>query len=142
MNEDVELTPEDLEALDASESIDVIHATLDRFLSTADVDAVYGMPLEHGENLIIPAAEVLCGMGFGLGYGGASDSSEEGDNGGYGAGGGGGGRVLSRPVAVIIAGPQGVRVDPVIDPTKIALAALTAGGFMVGMLLRMLKSGD
>jgi hypothetical protein len=45
--------------------------------------------------------------------------------------------VFSRPVAVIIASPEGVRVEPVVDVTKIALAALTAAGFMVGMLLRM-----
>jgi hypothetical protein len=40
-------------------------------------------------------------------------------------------------VAVVIASPEGVRVEPVVDPTKIALAALTAAGFMLGMFFRM-----
>jgi uncharacterized spore protein YtfJ len=60
-------------------------------------------------------------------------------NSGGGGGGGGGGRVLSRPVAIIIASPDNVRVEPVVDVTKISLAALTAGGFILGMLLRMLR---
>jgi uncharacterized spore protein YtfJ len=56
---------------------------------------------------------------------------------GGGGGGGGGGRVFSRPVAVVVASPEGVRVEPVLDVTKIALAALTAGGFMLATLARM-----
>jgi uncharacterized spore protein YtfJ len=58
---------------------------------------------------------------------------------GEGFGGGGGGRVFSRPVAVIIAAPEGVRVEPVVDVTKIGLAALTAAGFMFGMWMRMTR---
>jgi uncharacterized spore protein YtfJ len=56
---------------------------------------------------------------------------------GKGNGGGGGGRILSRPVAVVIASPEGVRVEPVVDITKVALAGLTALGFMIGMMFRM-----
>jgi uncharacterized spore protein YtfJ len=59
---------------------------------------------------------------------------------GGGSGGGGGGRVLSRPVAIIVSSPEGVYIEPVIDVTKIALAALTAAGFMVGMVTKMLRS--
>jgi hypothetical protein len=40
-------------------------------------------------------------------------------------------------VAVVVASAEGVRVEPVLDVTKIALAALTAMGFMVGMMFRM-----
>ena len=125
-------------------ALDLLQNTLEEFLVTADVHAVYGEPIEHGDTLIIPTAEVLCGMGVGAGYGlGTSPESEAGgDRGvssGSGGGGGGGGRVFSRPVAVIVSSPQGVRVEPVIDVTKIALASLTAAGFMAGMLLRMLS---
>jgi uncharacterized spore protein YtfJ len=66
-----------------------------------------------------------------------SGSGGDEDGGGEGTGGGGGGRSFARPVAVIIASPDGVRVEPVVDVTKIALAAFTAGAFMVGMFLRM-----
>ena len=126
-------------------ALDLLQNTLEEFLVTADVHAVYGEPIEHGDTLIIPTAEVLCGMGVGAGYGlGTSPESETGEakgvSSGSGGGGGGGGRVFSRPVAVIISSPQGVRVEPVIDITKIALASLTAAGFMVGMMLRMLSA--
>jgi uncharacterized spore protein YtfJ len=120
--------------------LDLIQNTMDEFLATADVHAVYGEPIEHGSTLIIPAAEVLCGMGFGVGSG--SGSEEDGSpaaGSGSGSGGGGGGRVFSRPVAVVISDSDGVRVETVVDATKIALAALTAAGFMVGMILRMLS---
>jgi uncharacterized spore protein YtfJ len=124
-------------------ALDLIQNTMDEFLATADVHAVYGEPIEHGSTLIIPAAEVLCGMGFGVGSGSGSGSGEDGSpasGSGSGSGGGGGGRVFARPVAVVISDPNGVRVETVVDATKIALAALTAAGFMVGTLLRMLSA--
>jgi uncharacterized spore protein YtfJ len=72
-------------------------------------------------------------MGFGMGVGSGGSDEQTGE----GGGGGGGGFSLSRPVAVIVSGPDGVRVEPVIDATKIALAALTAGAFIIGMVGRL-----
>lgn len=120
-------------------AMELIQNTMDEFLATADVHAVYGEPIEHGTTLIIPAAEVLCGMGFGVGSGSGGEGSSEGGS-GSGSGGGGGGRVFSRPVAVVISDSDGVHVETVVDATKIALAALTAAGFMLGTLLRMLSA--
>ena len=115
------------------------HATMrnifERLTDTAHVDHVYGRPIKQGDVAIIPAAEVLVAAGFGMGSGTGSTP----DGPGFGDGGGGVGKTLSRPVAVIIASPDGVRVEPILDPTKIMLAALTAGGFMVGMLFRMFR---
>ncbi len=124
--------------------------TMQKFLDSASVDAVYGIPVQHGDSLIIPTAEILSGMAFGTGYGSGTgpgpSEHKEGEEakpgpmvGGSGGGGGGGGRVLSRPVAVVIADPNGVRVEPVLDITKVALAALTAFGFMFGMAARMMN---
>lgn len=139
--EDVDLTP-DYDAMESGlDAIDGIEATLERFLDTAGVDQAFGEPVEHGDVTIIPAAEVLVGLGFGMGFGSGTSPNKETQetNSGSGGGGGGGGRILSRPVAVIVAGPDGVRVEPVLDPTKIALAAFTAGGFMMSMIARMLR---
>lgn len=119
----------------ADQSLQVMEDTIDKFLGAASVDAVYGKPVKQGDSVIIPTAEVLAGMGFGVGGGGGGDPEKGGS--GSGVGGGGGGRVLSRPVAVIIASPEGVRVEPVVDVTKVALAMFTALGFMVGMVARM-----
>lgn len=139
------------ELTSGAQAIDAAQETLELFLETADVSRVYGEPIPYGDTIIIPAAEVLTGMGFGLGFGAGSAQGEEepesrdemkgrGSGSGSGGGGGGGGRTLSRPVAVIVASPDGVQVQPVVDPTKIALAALTAFGFMAGMLMRMRRA--
>jgi uncharacterized spore protein YtfJ len=119
--------------------LDVFQDTMEEFLAAADVRVVYGEPIEHDDTVIIPTAEVLCGLGFGVGRGSgtSADQSPDKPSMGSGSGGGGGGRILSRPVAVVVASPEGVRVEPVIDITKIALAGLTAVGFMVGMMFRM-----
>ena len=119
--------------------VDSVQETISHFLDAADVSVVYGKPVKIGETQIIPSAEVLSVMGFGVGYGSGSNLDEGQQNDGSGGGGGGGGRVLSRPVAVVIASPDGVRVEPVVDVTKIALAALTAAGFMIGMLFKMTR---
>jgi uncharacterized spore protein YtfJ len=157
-------TPSAAEVTDVlPQSLEFMNNTMKTFLSAASVDAVYGKPIKAGDTVIIPTAEVLSGMGFGMGGGSGSGpaSVSDGDDddedetmeetadesadesaapnmaGGSGVGGGGGGRILSRPVAIIIASPEGVRVEPVVDVTKIGLAMFTAIGFMVGMLARM-----
>jgi len=117
------------------QSLQLIDDTMDKLLKTADVTAVYGLPVEHGNVLIIPAAEVVAVAGFGSGEG--AGSGPEGTGAGSGSGGGGGGKTFSRPVSVIVAGPEGVEVKHVLDITKIAIAALTAWGFMGAMAMRM-----
>lgn len=134
--------PMQRETSGSKDQIQVLQDTMDKFIATADANVVYAEPIPHGDTLIVPSAEILAGMGIGLGYGhgsGKSNAEEDESSGSFG-GSGGGGRVLSRPVAVVIASPEGVRVEPVVDITKIGLAALTAAGFMFGMILRMTGS--
>ncbi len=109
-----------------------VERNLDRLREMSSVEAVYGKPVKSGTTLIIPTAEVVSMMGFGVGSG--SSGEEAG-----GSGGGGGGMNLSRPVAVVIASPEGVRVEPVVDVTKIGIAALTTLGFMFSMIARTLS---
>jgi uncharacterized spore protein YtfJ len=128
---------------DPSPALNTVQTTLDKFLTAANVEAVYGPTVSQGENLVIPAAEVLSVVGFGLGLGGGSQSSTDTEiTGGGVGGGGGGGRVLARPVAAIIMSPTGVRVEPIVDVTKIVLAIFTTLGFMAAMFTRMTKPGQ
>ena len=124
---------------DMDESYEKTELIMSQFLAAADVQAVYAEPIEQGDYLMIPAAEIMSVAGFG--YGSGSGSGPDQKTGqmakGGGAGGGGGGRIFSRPVAVIVAGPQGVEIQPVFDLTKVALAALTAFGFMFAAGRRM-----
>jgi len=116
--------------------MEAFETTLDRFITVASVEAVYGEPIQQENTLIIPAAEACAVMGFGVGSGTGMDVKGSSGN---GSGGGGGGWSLSRPVAVIIASPGGVRGEPVIDVTKIAVAALTTAGFMLSLIVRMMR---
>ncbi len=105
--------------------------TIERFLSTANVDHVYGQAVQSGESTVIPTAEVFSMMGFGEGHG----TGPEGKGGGSGSG--GFGRTFSRPVAVVVARQGDVDIRPVYDFTKIILAVVTTWGFMVMTLARM-----
>ena len=125
---------------DPNQALNTMQTTLDKFLSAASVEAVYGHAVGQGENMVIPAAEVLSIVGFGLGSGGGSQGAAEDENEGSGSGGGGGGRVLARPVAAIVLSPAGVRVEPIVDVTKIVLAVFTTLGFMVAMFTRMSRT--
>ena len=124
----------------ADSPVRVVQTTMDEFLRAARVEAVYGTPIQEGETIMIPAAEVLSIAGFGLGSGSGSQGRDENENSGTGGGGGGGGRVLSRPVAAIVISPMGVRVEPIVDVTKIVLAMFTTLGFMAAMFNRMSKT--
>ncbi|MFO7623597.1 MAG: spore germination protein GerW family protein [Anaerolineales bacterium] len=146
MNDELDINAGDFDVDSVTDAMDVIELTMERFLDTASVDLVYGDPVEHGDTLIIPTAEILAGLGFGVGSGSGSAGKHDGEEGeeggegyGEGGGGGGGGRTFARPVAIVVSSPEGVRVEPVVDVTKIALGFLTAAGFMTGMILRMLS---
>lgn len=130
-----------------SDPVGAVERTFERFLKVGEGEVVYGQPIEHNGRLLIPASEVLVGLGFGLGSGAGSDvkdgAQEAGgtrtEDQGAGGGGGGGGRTLSRPVAVVVSSESGVRVEPVVDVTKLGMAALTAIGFMAAAWLRFIS---
>lgn len=126
----------DLTDIDRTNTI--VQDTLSKLIDSADVTKVYGRPIKQGDLTVIPASENLMFMGFGVGAG-SGESTDENSGVGTGGGGGGGGRTLSRPVAIIVVTPEGAYVEPVMDPTKVAMAAITAAGFMFGMMLRMVR---
>ena len=129
-----------------AESQEQARELVEKLFSVAEPGAVFGEPVQVGEHTVITASEVTVGMGFGSGGGFGSGSqaeedgegNQEGSGGGFGSGGGGG--AGGRPVAAIIAGPDGVRIEPIVDVTKLGLAALTTLGGMFLALNRMRKA--
>jgi uncharacterized spore protein YtfJ len=112
---------------------------LSKLVITASADAVFGEPIVNGDTTVIPCSEVAMGMGMGSGSG---PMDEKGNPTGGGSGGGGGAR--GRPVAAIVITKEGVRVEPIYDLTKVVLATLTTGAFIllwVGRLFLMRRSG-
>lgn len=96
---------------------------MDKLLAAAQPEAVFSKPVKSGDYTVIMASEVSAGGGFGSGLFGNKIEKAEDQTGGGGAGGGGGS--TGRPVAAIIIGPEGVRIEPVFDRTK-ALVGLLA----------------
>jgi hypothetical protein len=95
---------------------------INRIWAAAQPGAVYSAPVTSGEYTIITASEVLAGGGYGL------DDTK---------GSGGGGFSRGRPVATIIIGPDGVKVQPVVDATRVALGVMAAvGGGVLAARLR------
>jgi uncharacterized spore protein YtfJ len=110
---------------------------------------VYGDPVTVDDHTVITASEVSMGLGFGYGLGGEkpeaqqaegseSAQDQEGAPGGFGGGGGGGG-AGARPVAVIHISGDGVRVEPVVDVTKLGLAFFTLLGSIFAMRAKFRK---
>lgn len=135
--ENISATPDAGQGInpDLQRTADVAEKHLKNLTDVADIQKVYGQTIQQDGRTILPTAEVFAVSGFGSGFG--RGSGEQGD--GSGGGLGGGGRSFSRPVAVIVAGPEGVEVKPVMDITKIALTALTAFGFMWATIGRMAR---
>lgn len=128
---------------------EIVTETVNNLASRADVHAVYGEPIEVGDTLIIPAAEIINAMGFGFGSGefeverdakSETESENQMPGSGTGGGGGGGGYSFSRPVAMIVVNQNGVQVQQVVDMTKITLAAISAFGFMAATIMGFFRS--
>jgi uncharacterized spore protein YtfJ len=115
---------------------------MEKMIAAGHADAIFSPPVESGQYKVITVAEARVAMGYGFGGGGGVDEREQTDEApaaaGYGGGGGGGGATMARPVAIVEIGPHGARVEPIIDPTKIALAFLSMliTVFSMGIKLR------
>lgn len=85
---------------------EIINATIEQVKSVLTSGRVVGDPIQVGEATIIP----LVSVGFGFGGGsGSGDDGKNTDGAGRGAGAGGG----VKPVALVIADANGVRVEAV-----------------------------
>jgi uncharacterized spore protein YtfJ len=120
---------------------------MEKLYTVASPKAVFSDPVEAGEYKVITASELAIVKGFGYGGGGGTGPSQEteGEDSqeptvGYGGGGGGGGTAMARPVAAIEIGPHGVRVEPIVDPTKIAIAFFTTFISMMAMMAKMKRA--
>jgi uncharacterized spore protein YtfJ len=117
-------------------SMQSLNQTIDTIWNATRPSLVFGQPIERGNVTIIPCCEIAMGMGLGGGSGTspATEKAEKAGGEGFGTGGG----VRGRPVATIVITADDVRVEPIVDATKVALAALTTAGFMAFWVARLL----
>jgi uncharacterized spore protein YtfJ len=111
-----------------------VEKVMSRLFDTARVDAVFGQPVERGNATVIACSEVSVGFGFGSGGGPVDEKGNQ-----VGGGAGAGGSARGRPIAAIVITQDGVRVEPIMDLTKVALAGMTTGAFMLVWLLRLVR---
>jgi uncharacterized spore protein YtfJ len=109
--------------------------TLADLQGKANVNACFGEPVTVEGRTIIPVARVGYGLGMGTGQGPAAEA-EEGVAEKMPAGGGGG--MAVSPLGVIEITSEGMRLEPVIDKQKVAIASILVGAwsaFWIGRAL-------
>jgi uncharacterized spore protein YtfJ len=124
---------------------------LRRMMDSVRPESIFGAVIERDGVAVIPCAEVSAGFGMGGGAGvgpapaNQPQSAATGETAGAqptatagGSGMGGGGGAMGRPVAMIVIAEGRARVTPVVDVTKVALAALTTLGFSAFLVSQMI----
>ncbi len=141
MNEQTQPTPAQ-PAGEAEEEMvppsDTLSVFFEALTTAVGVETVFGEPVTVGDRVIIPVAETS--MGGGLGFGrGPGDGQGQGRPFRMGFGGGGGGGASTRPVAAIVVTPEEVRVQPIVDAGKLALAGISSAAASWKGIARFVK---
>jgi uncharacterized spore protein YtfJ len=106
----------------------------------ATVRTVFGEPMEIRGRTIIPVARVRFGFGMGMGRGKREgDKEHDGDHHRAPGGGGGGGAVI-RPLAVVEVSESQTKVTPIVDVTRISLAAIALAAWGIFWVSRVLRA--
>jgi len=120
---------------------------VEQMLDRLQVGTVFGQPTKEGDVTLIPVAEVSVGFGFGYGFGTPGDVEEEAiaeeaeegaESGAGGVGGGAGGGV--KPRGYIRIDPEGVRYEPIIDESRIALAGVALSAWAIFWVAKTIRS--
>lgn len=106
----------------------------------ATVRTVFGDPMEMHGRTIIPVAKVRFGFGMGMGHGKNKDGETVDDDRRHATGGGGGGGAVIRPLAVIEISEGRTKVTPIIDVTRMSLAAVALAAWGIFWITRTLRA--
>ena len=107
--------------MDITETADELVRQVSGIPQELGASACFGEPVVRDGHTLIPVARV--NFGYGLGFGGGT-SSTEGANPDDAKSEGGGGGGSSTPVAVIDISETGVRIEPIEDKTRMAMAGI------------------
>jgi uncharacterized spore protein YtfJ len=105
--------------------------------------ACFGAPVERDGHTIVPVARVAFGYGAGFGRGTGTGrphhgNGSEAEDAGEGGGGGGGGS--STPVAIIDISATDVRIEPIVDSTRISVSGMLLGGWILFWLFWTIRT--
>ncbi|MCK5577710.1 MAG: hypothetical protein KAI14_05275 [Dehalococcoidales bacterium] len=96
----------------------VVRTTLEEIEKVLSTKTVVGEPMTFEGNTLIPLISI--GFGFGVVAGSGKGNKQKGDSTGAGTGGGAG----VKPVAVIIIGKEGVRIEPIMGSLATAIGRI------------------
>ena len=104
--------------------IDGLFTRLDELQKSANVNAVFGQPVQVGEKTVIPIASVQ--YGFGLGFGEQEEPASEAN-----VGGGGGAGAIAKPLGLAEITPESTRVETVVDEQRVIRAGMLLGAWSI-----------
>ena len=104
--------------------IDELFTRLDELQKSANVNAVFGQPVQVGEKTVIPIAGVT--YAFGLGFGEQEEQANEAN-----VGGGGGAGAIAKPLGLAEITPESTRVETVVDEQRVIRAGMLFGAWSV-----------
>jgi uncharacterized spore protein YtfJ len=116
-------------------SLNRLFDVIQQIKEAADVRAAFGEPQVLEDKTIIPVARVSYGMGLGFGSGEAEGEFATVDDSG-----GGGGGASSAPLGALVVTPDEVRFVPSLDVTKVVLASLATGAWVIYQLARTMQA--
>jgi len=124
--------------------LDDLHKRFEEMQGKANWKAVFGEVIEVDGRRVIPVASVQYGFGMGGGQGparrtGVRTKSPQKDGTPPGGGGGGGG-IRIEPVALIDITDGRLRVEPIINVTRLAVIALLVAGWSVFWMARAMRA--
>lgn len=120
---------------------------IEQLVNKIGADTVFGTPTTENGTMIIPVAQAEFGFGYGGGYGHSPTSEQNSDNGsdgthdaaeGGGGGGGGGGRATPR--GYIRVSSDEVTYDPIVDETRVPMAALLLAAWSVFWIMATVRT--
>ncbi len=114
--------------------LDELQRRFQELQGKADVRTVYGETIELNGRRVIPVASVQYGFGMG---GGSGPTKSKGNAPG---GGGGGGGVRVEPVALIDITDGKLKVEPIVNVTRLATMALLLAAWAVFWISRTIRA--
>lgn len=111
-----------------------LNRSVEELIAAARAETIFGPTVQQGDTTVVPCAESLLVVGVGVGGGNTAGNKRAGGGAGLG------GTAHTRPVASIVITPDSVRVEPIVDVTRLGLAAITTAGFAVFWLSRLRRA--
>ena len=118
-------------------SLERVFSAVDGVKEVASVDAAFGTPQQVEGKVLIPVVATSVGFGLGLREELGGEKTEEAALPPSAGGGGGGG---TRPVAVIEVTPDATVIRPIVDETKVFMAAIALVGWIAFWVAATVRS--